>query len=70
MYLGRTIIDSEGADFSDQLRADVAKALTHIEASVGKSFGDAADPLLVSVRSGAKVSMPRAKSPFRPWPCA
>ncbi|MEL7319898.1 MAG: pyruvate, phosphate dikinase, partial [Pseudomonadota bacterium] len=48
----------EGADFSDALLADVAKALTHIEAAVGKSFGNAADPLLVSVRSGARVSMP------------
>ncbi len=47
-----------GADFSDALRAEVADALTHIEAAVGKNFGDAADPLLVSVRSGARVSMP------------
>jgi len=47
-----------GADFSAELRAEVAKALAHIEKSVGKSFGDAADPLLVSVRSGARVSMP------------
>ncbi len=49
---------NDGEDFSDKLRADVAAALTHIEKSVGKSFGDAADPLLVSVRSGARVSMP------------
>ncbi len=49
---------SDGADFSDALRADVAKALQHIENTVGKRFGDAADPLLVSVRSGARVSMP------------
>ncbi|MYL97869.1 pyruvate, phosphate dikinase [Novosphingobium sp. FGD1] len=49
---------AEGANFSDQLRADVADALTHIEKAVGKNFGDAADPLLVSVRSGARVSMP------------
>ncbi len=49
---------AEGGDFSDELRADVAEALTHIEKTVGKSFGDAADPLLVSVRSGARVSMP------------
>jgi pyruvate,orthophosphate dikinase len=48
----------EGSDFGEALRADVAKALAHIEASVGKKFGDAADPLLVSVRSGARVSMP------------
>jgi pyruvate,orthophosphate dikinase len=47
-----------GADFTDGLRDAVAEALTHIERAVGKSFGDAADPLLVSVRSGARVSMP------------
>ncbi|MFN4038316.1 MAG: PEP/pyruvate-binding domain-containing protein, partial [Erythrobacter sp.] len=47
-----------GADFSDDLRAAVAAALTHVEATVGTRFGDAADPLLVSVRSGARVSMP------------
>ncbi len=48
----------QGAHFDDALRADVAQALAHIESSVGKTFGDAADPLLVSVRSGARVSMP------------
>ena len=49
---------SEGSQFSDALRADVAAAMTHVEAAVGKRFGDAGDPLLVSVRSGARVSMP------------
>ena len=49
---------NEGADFSDALRSSVADALAHIEAAVGKSFGNASDPLLVSVRSGARVSMP------------
>ena len=49
---------AEGANFSDALRGEVAEALAHIERSVGKSFGDEADPLLVSVRSGARVSMP------------
>ena len=48
----------QGADFSAALRAEVAEALVHIERAVGKRFGDAADPLLVSVRSGARVSMP------------
>jgi len=48
----------EGANFSDALRADVATALAHIEQAVGKTFGNPADPLLVSVRSGARVSMP------------
>ncbi len=49
---------AEGGDFSADVRAEVAAALTHIETAVGKKFGDAADPLLVSVRSGARVSMP------------
>jgi pyruvate,orthophosphate dikinase len=49
---------ASGADFSADLRGQVATALAHIERAVGKSFGDAADPLLVSVRSGARVSMP------------
>jgi pyruvate,orthophosphate dikinase len=49
---------AEGNDFSDSLKAEVAVALAHIEAAVGKSFGNPADPLLVSVRSGARVSMP------------
>ncbi len=44
--------------FTDALRHDVTAALSHIETTVGKSLGDKADPLLVSVRSGARVSMP------------
>ena len=49
---------NRGEAFSDKLRNDVGDALAHIEKSVGKAFGDKADPLLVSVRSGARVSMP------------
>lgn len=45
-------------DFSDSLKNAVAAAMAHIEAAVGKRFGDPANPLLVSVRSGARVSMP------------
>ena len=48
----------EGEKFPDSLRAEVADGIAHIEAVTGKTFGDAADPLLVSVRSGARVSMP------------
>ena len=48
----------EGEAFPDSLRAEVADGLTHIEGITGKKFGNAADPLLVSVRSGARVSMP------------
>ncbi|MEM6850118.1 MAG: pyruvate, phosphate dikinase [Pseudomonadota bacterium] len=40
------------------LEAQVAEALSQVGALVGKSFGDAANPLLVSVRSGARASMP------------
>ena len=40
------------------LAAEVEAALRALEREVGKRFGDAANPLLVSVRSGARVSMP------------
>ena len=42
----------------DGLDAEVAEALAELEADAGKRLGDATDPLLVSVRSGARVSMP------------
>ena len=40
------------------LEAEVESALKAVEAIVGASFGDPAHPLLVSVRSGARASMP------------
>ena len=40
------------------LDAQVDEALARLEQQAGKRLGDAADPLLVSVRSGARVSMP------------
>jgi len=49
---------AEGKAFPASLRAEVAEGIAHIEKVTGKRFGDAADPLLVSVRSGARVSMP------------
>jgi pyruvate,orthophosphate dikinase len=48
----------EGGRFPESLRAEVAHGIAHIEGVTGKRFGDAADPLLVSVRSGARASMP------------
>ncbi|HEX3461208.1 MAG TPA: pyruvate, phosphate dikinase [Acidimicrobiales bacterium] len=42
----------------DGLTAEVAKARARLEKTMGKRIGDATDPLLVSVRSGAKFSMP------------
>ena len=47
-----------GESFPDSLKAEVATGIAHIEGVTDKIFGDAADPLLVSVRSGARVSMP------------
>src|SRR4051812_29536462 len=42
----------------DGLDKEVAKQVTKLEKEMGKKLGDHADPLLVSVRSGAKFSMP------------
>ena len=47
-----------GGKLPDGVKAETLDALAHIEAITGKTFGNAADPLLVSVRSGARVSMP------------
>ena len=47
-----------GQTLPDGLWQDVLAAVRDLEATTGKGFGDAANPLLVSVRSGAKFSMP------------
>ncbi|PKR60320.1 pyruvate, phosphate dikinase [Thalassospira lohafexi] len=44
--------------YPDGLNAEVETALAAVEKLVGRKFGDANDPLLVSVRSGARASMP------------
>jgi pyruvate,orthophosphate dikinase len=44
--------------YPDTLAAQVEEALVSLEATAGKRFGDPANPLLVSVRSGARASMP------------
>jgi pyruvate,orthophosphate dikinase len=48
----------DGEQFPQELRDEVADGIAHIEAVTEKRFGDAQNPLLVSVRSGARVSMP------------
>lgn len=45
-------------NYPDTLKAEVDAALAAVEKSMGMGFGDANNPLLVSVRSGARVSMP------------
>ena len=47
-----------GKQFPDGLWDQALVALKDIEAKTGKVFGDSANPLLVSVRSGARESMP------------
>ncbi|MFT3965661.1 MAG: pyruvate, phosphate dikinase [Sphingobium sp.] len=49
---------ADGEVYPESLNAEVANGIAHIEGITGKRFGDASDPLLVSVRSGARVSMP------------
>ncbi|HEX7948517.1 MAG TPA: pyruvate, phosphate dikinase [Phenylobacterium sp.] len=47
-----------GQTYPDNLKEQVAAGLKTVEQITGKVFGDAANPLLVSVRSGARASMP------------
>jgi pyruvate, orthophosphate dikinase len=44
--------------YPKELKAQVEKALDHVGKLTGKAFGDRKNPLLVSVRSGARASMP------------
>ena len=46
------------ADVVALLKDDVVKGVKHVEELMGLKFGDAKNPLLVSVRSGARASMP------------
>ncbi|HEY7634533.1 MAG TPA: pyruvate, phosphate dikinase [Gemmatimonadales bacterium] len=48
----------ESQQFPKRLQVQVENALQRLEAATGKHFGDGDNPLLVSVRSGAAVSMP------------
>ena len=49
---------ANGESYPPELREQVAEGLAALERSLGARFGDADNPLLVSVRSGARVSMP------------
>jgi pyruvate,orthophosphate dikinase len=49
---------ASGGELPEGLEAEVDEHLTRLEETTGKRFGDPDDPLLVSVRSGAAVSMP------------
>ncbi len=49
---------SNAQQYPAELQGQVAAGLKRVEELTGKTFGDAANPLLVSVRSGARASMP------------
>src|ERR1051325_4848999 len=49
---------ANGNTYPGELKDEVEKALAAVEKTVGAGFGDANNPLLVSVRSGARASMP------------
>ncbi|MDO4324895.1 MAG: pyruvate, phosphate dikinase [bacterium] len=49
---------NNGKEISEEIQAQIFEALSKLEEIQGKKFGDTADPLLVSVRSGARASMP------------
>jgi pyruvate,orthophosphate dikinase len=48
----------DGEKISDEILQQIDLALVSLEKTAGKRLGDAVDPLLVSVRSGARISMP------------
>ena len=49
---------NSGKKITDEIKDQIFEALAKLEEEQGKKFGDETDPLLVSVRSGARVSMP------------
>jgi pyruvate, orthophosphate dikinase len=53
-----TQYQKSGGRIADAVKRDAMAALAKVERLMGRSFGDADEPLLVSVRSGARASMP------------
>jgi len=53
-----TYLDSKNDELPESLMTEVQEQMTDLEQKTGKKFGDAANPLLVSVRSGSAMSMP------------
>ena len=49
---------ARGGEWPEGLAEEIEEHLRHLEERTGKRFGDPHDPLLVSVRSGAAISMP------------
>ena len=49
---------NDGKKINDEIQSQIFEALKKLEEMQGKKFGDNNDPLLISVRSGARASMP------------
>ena len=49
---------TQNGEYPDNLEEEVDEHMGRLEEQMGKEFGDSEDPLLVSIRSGARVSMP------------
>ena len=49
---------NDGRSINDEIQAQINEAIVKLEDYTGKKFGDLENPLLVSVRSGARASMP------------
>ncbi len=49
---------ADGETINDEIQAQIMEYITKMEGITGKKFGDDENPLLVSVRSGARASMP------------
>src|SRR4029434_4050507 len=54
----RAYMAAGGEELPEGLLAEIDRHIDALEGKAGKRFGDPQDPLLVSVRSGAAVSMP------------
>ena len=48
----------DGREINDEIQAQINEYIIKLEKETGKKFGDTENPLLVSVRSGARASMP------------
>jgi pyruvate,orthophosphate dikinase len=49
---------ADGEKINDEIKSEILEYVKKLEGITGKTFGDAGNPLLVSVRSGARTSMP------------
>ena len=59
----------DGRQINDEIMAEIMEYIEKMEQITGKKFGDHENPLLVSVRSGARASMPGRRTQAGTRPC-